>query len=102
MLREGDPVPQGAGKAKHVTVVISTVPAKCFHLHPHSRSEASELGSRTSTGLCALVGPGAQADLPLKSDQFAFNDDRVSATARPSAEGLEPWEGVLDHQRQPA
>lgn len=89
---------EDAGEARHVTVTIVTLAAKCFHLHPTSRGEASDNlldDEHTIVWQRAAVGPGGQADLTVKSDQFAFDDDEVSAQIRITAEGIDPWEGSL-------
>lgn len=94
LLRNGE----RAGEAKHCKVELATVAAPGFRLDPHSAEATSNLVDRDTWRVVwqpGTLGPGAERELPLRTDEFAFDDDSASAAVRVTADRMDPLETVL-------
>jgi hypothetical protein len=94
-LRNGE----RAGEAKHVKVELTTIAAPGFDLDPLAADATHNI---VDGDTCRIVwqpgtlGPGAERELPLRSDEFAFDDDSASARVCVTAERMDPLEARFD------
>jgi hypothetical protein len=85
---------EDAGEANHVKVLISTVAAKCFHVHPKNQPFATDnliADEQRIVWQPGTIGPGGEAELRLKTDWFHFDNDEVVGAVRITADRGDPW-----------
>ena len=89
---------EGAGEAKHCKVELATVASPGFILDPQTVDATRNLHMDTWRIVwqpSGTLGPGAERELPLRSQEFAFDDGSASAEVRASADRMDPRMATL-------
>jgi hypothetical protein len=93
-LRNGE----DAGEARHCKVELVTTAAPWFTLDGHATEATANLRDGDTWRVVwqpGTLGPGAERELPLISQSFAFDGGTASAHVRVSADRMDPLEKGL-------
>jgi hypothetical protein len=94
-LRNGD----RAGEARHCKVELTTRAAPGFSLGQNIDNATHNVVDGDTARIVWQpddLGPGAERQLVLRTDEFAFDNDSASAEVRVIADRMDPIETVLD------
>jgi hypothetical protein len=88
-----------AGEAKNCKVELTTLAAPGFRLDSTASDATRNLVNGDTWRVIwqpGTLGPGAERELPLRTDEFAFDGESASAKVRVTADRMDPLETVLD------